>query len=596
MIGTFKDNDGNTILVTITGFLEGVEVPMVTDSPLILTYKPFAGDVEFFPLAISKIAKMQFLASSVDYFSEFETTSFDVEIRRNGVIIFTGKTTIYNNQEPLAAAPFPFLIEAYDEISEFERLDYSDFVDNLGESDDLKAITNWFNPFTVQNTLSAIRNLKIRLRMFYGLTYFEVAEKLSRALLGSFYVSDRLYFWSHDYTDFTTTRTLTDSAIEEPVIYAKPQAKRVSVNLNYYRDNLVVLKDEYTVASLPNSKTTTGYRFTELTGVGVSISVKLKGLKYNLLSNAAYDSYFADDNIEMLQLPELRMEIAFYWDITFEPSIGSLDRYVYYNFSTQSWATSSTPVISYETFRVSPISESEAEFEVTIPAFGNADLNLTAPIPNVVSDLALIGVPLLPNADDFDFKPIDEIPFQIGGKIEYTAESISVEARYTGVKNGGLDLHGGGSDSVTISRSINANGVDYAFSTELSNYPFQFPINGATRVEMLPSGTLFEAYYPSWANRIFKNESPFTAADFPIQNINETDDLIRILLNRLEVLLGSKISMLDVDLKADNEIYNNPFAPFIFDFGNGEKLFKIMEGEVNVRENIFSGTIHEILQ
>lgn len=579
MIGTFTDIDGNNISISINGYRTGETLLMGTKNPAILSIKQIGGSIEYFPTALTKVLEINAISLDKDFFKDLQTQQYSVTARRNGSPFFTGKTKIFNIEEPFTAAPFIVKIMAFDQISEWKERSY---YEERSVNDEVH-ISEIINSEILNDNL-LLDEYKIRKRMLFSYSFLDLAEQITNITLSTYFVSNDLHLWVHDYETYSTSRALTGKSVEEPTISYAPPAKNVIVNTNPYSLPSMLLTESivYPISTSPYLIASEFYA--NFLGGTFKTKIKLENFEVSLNKNSTYLSDEAADEVNYIILPpNFKVTCLIYVLVDGD--------YYFYNSNTGLWENNGSIIPSISTVEsasegFNPFIKGAIQVEKEFPGFGTSTTNSNHKCHVVWKIESLSEV--------FSYKAFTSASFKVGGTIDIIFGNYKFDLYFENAYNTGNAILKNFNKKEETTESINSFGVDYSVDVSISDYLWVGSTQNSNLILIRPFGRFYEDISTIYNSRLYKKRTEISKGEGPIADYNKS--LIEELLTRLTLYLSDKIELLDITIIADEDLYINPLKPFLFnnEKGDGEFLYKVLEGKINVAENLFEGTIHKI--
>ncbi len=564
----FDDVFGNEYIATITGYRIGVELNPVTKKPLEFEIKPLGGQTKYFPVVMTMVCTLIVESPSQFYHEDFLTNSYTVTITRNGSTIFKGTTQKYNNTEPLKGAPYPFKILALEEKATWSKELYTDWQTSCSDLVSIPGVLGG----TETNEFFDMDQIDTRKRWLGGKTKQEVAEFVASSFLATYGGTDDFEkLWVHNYLTYdASSRDLTENARNIPSISWDNALGKINVINNRSLDQLKIIDESETTV------TATTYTYTSCEGFGIlqdginsgfqvapqteiQVSCKIINLTETITTNPAYDAALAGGTVTNTRQDDYTITLQVSVENTNDATVR------YYNFDSGAWSSSSATLLTY----TDDIQNNLISLIRDIQYYTFADFGSPGTFqPQFTVEIVVSGL-----SGNFEYSTDGGGSWLAGGTVDYSIDEIKTDLEYT-----------------------------------LANIKAQYPINisSDTDHQVITYNTFFDNFDDldlvsttpgDYASTI---TDPIGSRVFAVTSdiASETDALSKYskkTLEWIEAYLNGPITRITLDLECDLEIFTAPYKPFEFDYGLGNKLMKILRGKIDVKQNLFSGQIHEII-
>lgn len=567
MTTRFFNVDGEEIVCTISGYREGTELRAVTESPLVFEIKPIGGQTPYFPSVMTLACTLVVESPSVFYHSDLLTNSYTLTVTKGGTTVFVGSTLRFGNSEPLKYAPYPFKIEALEAKATWAKEQYTDWQTSCLDTVSMTGILSG----VPSNEFWDMDQIDTRKRFLAGQTKQTIANWLNASFLCTIGGPDGFEkLWIHNYLSYDASgRNLTANARNTPRISWDAVLGRLQVTLNSSPDKLKVVDEEEdnVTDTTYNYPACAGYSFLEdgVSGgvqvspqTGFELSCKFINITFSIATNSAYDAALAGGSVTNTRQDDYTLSIQVKVENTFDATVR------YFKFSDSTWSASSSEKLS--------LSDDVENYSLTFRR------NITK---HTLSDFGSPGT----------FTPQTTLIVEVSG--------LSGSFEYS--TDGGSSWLNGG----TITYSIESIKTDLDFSLANQTTQFDLVSNSDEDSQVIP----YQVYFDNFIQSSFTSVAATNYLSFispkigsyafaVTSDISDTNDSIskysKKTLQWLQTYLGAVIGRVSLDMKADNDMYIAPYKPFEFDYGLGNKLFKILRGKLDAKANLFKGQIHEI--
>ena len=593
MISPFNDIEGTPIEEEIVGFKDGQTIDLATDNPLLINIKPLGGGSEYFPAMMSKTARLIFLCPSFGFFDDLQTSSYAVTITRAGENIFRGFTKVFNNQEPIDTTPYEFEVFCYDEISTWKGKSFYDISSTTEKpTNELLSSNGIFEnaPSLAYDDILEEAKHSLRSRLLYKEDFFEIAEQLSTIYFSTIYLKDdQVSFYFHDYAGLTITRKLTESYKQPLIIYSSP-VKEGKINSSIQADDDLLLITEQSLSPPQDEVQSRIYK--DFSFGAFTITCDLININYDITPNQALIDDLAIENVRTISFPFYVFEILLQFEGPDPTDWAYWDRFtqnLQFPGSKQSIDT-----VQSVNYRLNTFGQADRIIEFNIDDIGVVNSGNFGLFQRVYVEYKLSNL-----SGTVKYGQSGSLnALRNGGTFTISTQEININVSFTPESFSNISpiAKKPFPESEQITVNCSSSGSQVEFTANLRDYyRVQSDLNlNPDVIEILVDGSededinKIDPYFRNWMRKT-DPETPTTLSSLE-------DTLIKRLVSIIETLFTGEQTVIDVELKPDQTMYKNPVEPFNYDAGVGDQLFHLIEGKLNVKQNIFSGSIHKINQ